>query len=617
MLQNENKPARFWFLFAMLSFLVGIVLGCSKQSGVAPGPSAPAILSFSASPGAVMPGGTSVLSWTVSGATKIEIDQGIGVVTGTTQSVSPTATTTYVLTASNDLGSSQATATVTVGGGTTGSTSGSTGAGGGSGSTTTSSSGPTGSGSGGSSGTGAGGAGTGGSGVGGGGGGIPSSPVAFPLKASANGHYLVDQKGAPFRVQGDAAWSLISNLTASEIDMYLADRKARGFNVLMVSLIEHSFAVKAPQNRAGDFPFTAHTSGSYDFTTPNEPYFAFADAAIDKAAASGMAVLLAVMYAGSNGGNEGWWNELNNSANTRAKCYQYGQFLGNRYKNKGNIIWVISGDYTPPAGSEGEARLIQIYQGIRAAGATQLATSHLRVGTQSTDWAAFAQYVQVQGVYETDAKILQNVTRGGYSRKPALPAFEIEDIYEGEWPPAGDPAPTRGQLWWSQLGAIGGVFYGHRDIWEFSTDTFNSGYPFPHTRWQLALDTPGSNAVRAMASLYATLPWYDLVPSGIAPMKNIVTAGGSSVGNDDYVAAAATADGKAIVAYLPAAGAANRAITVDMSVMSGPSKARWMDPTNGMFTDAGSGIANSGTHVFTVPRANASGANDWVLVVTL
>jgi hypothetical protein len=82
------------------------------------------------------------------------------------------------------------------------------------------------------------------------------------------------------------------------------------------------------------------------------------------------------------------------------------------------------------------------------------------------------------------------------------------------------------------------------------------------------------------------------------------------------VAAAATPDGKALVAYLPAAGAVNRSITIDMTALGGASTARWFDPTNGTFMDIAGGIANTGTHVFTVPRANASGANDWVLVIT-
>jgi len=74
----------------------------------------PAISSFTASPTTVAPGSASTLSWAVSGATSLSIDQGVGTVTGTSKSVSPTTTTTYTLTAGNGAGSATAKATVTV-----------------------------------------------------------------------------------------------------------------------------------------------------------------------------------------------------------------------------------------------------------------------------------------------------------------------------------------------------------------------------------------------------------------------------------------------------------------------------------------------------------------------
>ncbi|MBS1108833.1 MAG: Bacterial Ig-like domain (group 2), partial [Anaeromyxobacteraceae bacterium] len=53
----------------------------------------PVIESFTAAPASIVTGSSSTLSWTVSGATSLSIDQGVGAVTGTSTSVSPTATT--------------------------------------------------------------------------------------------------------------------------------------------------------------------------------------------------------------------------------------------------------------------------------------------------------------------------------------------------------------------------------------------------------------------------------------------------------------------------------------------------------------------------------------------
>ncbi|OGE80631.1 MAG: hypothetical protein A2660_00790 [Candidatus Doudnabacteria bacterium RIFCSPHIGHO2_01_FULL_45_18] len=77
-------------------------------------PVPPTISSFTASPGTIVSGSSSTLSWSVSNATSLSIDQGIGSVSGSSVSVSPGATTTYTLTASNPSGSVIANTTVTV-----------------------------------------------------------------------------------------------------------------------------------------------------------------------------------------------------------------------------------------------------------------------------------------------------------------------------------------------------------------------------------------------------------------------------------------------------------------------------------------------------------------------
>jgi hypothetical protein len=80
----------------------------------------PAINSFTASPKFIYyGGGKSTLSWDVSGANTVTIDQGVGIVTPTTGSsdvylyTSTSTSRTYTLVATNDAGSSTATVTVT------------------------------------------------------------------------------------------------------------------------------------------------------------------------------------------------------------------------------------------------------------------------------------------------------------------------------------------------------------------------------------------------------------------------------------------------------------------------------------------------------------------------
>ena len=98
----------FSLFFAMIVLL--LISGCNG-----PSPTTPIINSFSALPSTITEGDSSTLSWSVSDATSVTIDQSIGsvaLISNTT--VSPTTTATYTLTATNTAGSVTAMTTVTV-----------------------------------------------------------------------------------------------------------------------------------------------------------------------------------------------------------------------------------------------------------------------------------------------------------------------------------------------------------------------------------------------------------------------------------------------------------------------------------------------------------------------
>jgi hypothetical protein len=87
---------------------------CSVTVSVTAG-TLPRIIQFSAIPGQISSGQSSNLLWLVENATSVSISPGIGNVgISGTQTVSPTATTTYVLTATNAVGSVTANAIVNV-----------------------------------------------------------------------------------------------------------------------------------------------------------------------------------------------------------------------------------------------------------------------------------------------------------------------------------------------------------------------------------------------------------------------------------------------------------------------------------------------------------------------
>src|SRR3989344_9409463 len=75
----------------------------------------PSIISFTSTPANIFLGGNSVLSWTVTNASSTSLNHGIGAVSSTSMTVSPSVTTTYTLSAINPNSTVTANATVAVG----------------------------------------------------------------------------------------------------------------------------------------------------------------------------------------------------------------------------------------------------------------------------------------------------------------------------------------------------------------------------------------------------------------------------------------------------------------------------------------------------------------------
>lgn len=206
---------------------------------------------------------------------------------------------------------------------------------------------------------------------------MASSPIqaatpAFPLQVAKNGRFLVDQKGRPFLVVGDSPWSLIVQPSEEEIDRYLNDRAKKGFNALLVNLIEHKFCTRPPRTHAGLAPFRK----AGDFSTPNAAYFDFAYQVIKKANDRGIAVWLCPAYLGFKGGDEGWFREM--KAGGKANLRSYGRFVGKRFKDLPNIVWVLGGDFTPDRADQWT--VTEVAEGIRAEDARHLMTGHFAPG---------------------------------------------------------------------------------------------------------------------------------------------------------------------------------------------------------------------------------------------
>ena len=401
---------------------------------------------------------------------------------------------------------------------------------------------------------------------------------AYPLKISASRRYLVDQNNVPFLLQGDAAWSLIVELTKAEAEQYLENRRQKGFNTVLVNLIEHKFGRSVPRNRDGEGPFT--TPG--DFSTPNEKYFAHADWVIKKAAEKGIQVLLAPDYLGYEGSDEGWYEET--LANGPAKLRDYGRYVGNRYKGFDNIFWCLGGDRNP---GRALREVMETARGIKEVDQRHLFTAHVAPEHSPVDVYPGADWLDVNVTYTY--KLVHDSLLRDYQRTPVVPFFLIESTYEGEH--NASEVQIRRQAYWAILSGATGQIMGNRPIWLYDRG------------WEAAMDAPASVAMAHLKKLFDSRAWHELVPD---QDHKVITAGLGEFFGLDYLAAARTADGNTVIAYLPT----GRAVTVDMSkVASQRAKAWWFNPRTGKAQAVGE-FPTSGSREFGPPAEG-----DWVLVL--
>jgi hypothetical protein len=408
--------------------------------------------------------------------------------------------------------------------------------------------------------------------------GVQARDPAYPVKIGDNRRYLVDQNNVPFLLQGDAPWSLIVGLTKPEAEQYLENRRQKGFNTLMVNLIEHKFCANPPRNRDGEGPFT--TPG--DFSTPNEKYFAQADWVIKKAGEKGIQVLLAPAYLGYAGLDEGWYEEV--LANGPAKCRDYGRYLGKRYKDFDNLVWLISGDRNPGEALEGVRALAL---GIKENDPRHLFTAHVAPEHSPVEEYPNETWLDFNTTYTY--KLVHDSLLHDYNRRPLRPFILIESTYEGEH--NASAVQIRRQAYWAILCGATGQIMGNRPLWLFDPG------------WQAAMDAAGSVGTMHLKRLFESRAWHELIPD----QKHVaVTAGLGEFNGLDYLAAARAYDGSTVIAYMPS----RRRVAVDMAKISGSqAKAWWFDPRTGKATAIGV-FPTRGARDFTPP-----GEGDWVLVL--
>ena len=419
-----------------------------------------------------------------------------------------------------------------------------------------------------------------------------SKSIVFPTKVSANKRYLVDKNNKPFFIQSDTPWALFVALTTADAELYLEDRRQKGFNSITVNLIEHWYNrnnTSYPQssyNQYGQFPFAGYISDTIpDFTKPNEKYFAHVDTIIRIALKKGIQVMMTPSYTGYINLKEGWYNEV--VANGKERCREYGRFLGKRYANLPNIVWIVDGDRNPDSISKPILR--EMIAGIKEYDKYHLFTSHCHPTNSSRDHWEGESWLDINTVYTYNwLAYVHQKCLNNYQRTPVMPCFLFETAYEKEHKYT--PAQIRAEMYWGWLFTIAGQQFGNGKIWMFADG------------WKDELNAVGSWDEFRLKKLVDSQNWTLLVPD----FKHEVVIDGIGE-KENYVACARAHNGETIITYLPENASP---ITVDMSKISGEKAKVWYyNPRTGKSEILGM-FETKGKRVFEKPDLN-----DWVLII--
>jgi hypothetical protein len=433
------------------------------------------------------------------------------------------------------------------------------------------------------------------------------------LHVSSDGLHLLDANDEPFYMIGDTAWTTPISFSEDEATYYFQQRAAQGFNAVQMDAVGlTTIPTASPADFNGNVPFNGFLPGTsiYDVsTTPAAgdvtssagKYWQRLDSIIGLASANGIVVVLDIYDTYCP-----WFHTDfldGDSPSSTEKLLAYGQFLGQRYGDDDNIIWMIGNDYN--LSPEGDADIAAVLQGIRQFDDTHLITMQMASYAQDPP-AAFdnqnlRQYMTLNGIYLYSTGPYRTTYLEQYNRTDVGPTFNIETGYEYSTHLNVTTDKLRSGHYSFLLNGASGDLYGSERVGG------RVGGPFDD-EWQAAVNSPGAQEFTYFANLLETVAWYNLVPD----QNGTVFQG---VGDPTDYSGARSLDGTLAIAYKPPSGGGGQSFTVHMNQFAGPVTAQWYDPTNGTYFNIGSALANSGDQVFTSPAANSAGQNDFVLVL--
>ncbi len=448
----------------------------------------------------------------------------------------------------------------------------------------------------------------------------------------SNPHYLAYEDGKPFFWLADTGWEMLHRLNRAETETYLENRKSKGFNVIQTVLISEFIHMDKATNYYNDSIFSdenpekpAITPGNNPENTKEYDFWDHVDFAVNTAESKGLYLALVPSWGE-------WITPRTDKAlfNSKEQAYSYGWFIGNRYRNSPNIIWILGGDRHPDERPNGMELWRAMAEGI-AAGTNNINKMDGKADYTATlmtfhsfessskwfhndEWLAFHTWGSYHAEVNNTRSYLAAIA--DWNLPNPKPTINSEPCYEGHGINYAiddngifTSTDVRMAAYWSVFSGAAGFTYGAQPIWQFTDDTRKKHSSKTFQNWQEGMELPGATQIGFLKKLMESHSILDLVPD-----QSLIAAGQGECGS---YSCAIRGKSHAFV-YIPT----GNKTTVRLGLISGKVvKASWFDPRTGLTTEIGE-FENSGVKSFEVPGMSKelswlkSGRGcDWVLVL--
>lgn len=438
------------------------------------------------------------------------------------------------------------------------------------------------------------------------------------LKVSDNKRFLVTSDNKPFFYLGDTAWELFHRTNREEAERYLKNRASKGYTVIQAVALAELDGLNDP-NSYGHRPLVNNNPTTPDVKDgANNDYWDHVDFVVKRAGELGLYIGFLPTWGDKYNKKWGQGPEIftpNNAAT-------YGEWLGKRYKDVTNIIWIMGGDR--PLENDTHKEIIRAMAlGLRRGdGGAHLITFHPTGGAGSSQHLhrdAWLDFNMRQNGHVAEFTGRYDKTREDYDRTPIKPVLDGEPIYEDH--PVNFKAKEFGHsvatdvrrpLYWNLFTGAFGHTYGHHSVWQMwqpGRNPINN----PLMSWSEALDQPGAAQMQYGRHLIESRPFLTRVPDDSLlvthkPDAAEIPTAMPGAGLKRFVATR-DSEGSYAMIYAPT----GRKFKVNLTKLSGEKlRGWWFNPRDGKATLIGE-WAKTNEREFITPTPGED--LDWVLVL--